>query len=139
MSCISRRYGHVYIILPCAYYYVTISLMSEYSILFSNVQCINFIILLMYVQLYENSVFYTFSQKQLQNLDSLTDFQFLCTKIKLINFYSDDENFTMLHSTMYKLCGFKVLKIGQNLHAYMKGFCRASHLYSAKHIAYNDD
>ena len=132
-------YGHVYIILPCAYYYVTISSMSLYNTLFLNVQCINCVILLMYVQLYESPPCYTFSQKQLQNLDSLTDFQFLCTKIKIINFYSDDKNFTMLHSTMYKWCGFKVLKISQNLHANMKGFRRASHLYSAKHIAYNDD
>ena len=38
-------------------------------------------------------VFYTFSQKQLLNPNSLTDF---CTKIKLENFYIDGEIFTML-------------------------------------------
>ena len=30
---------------------------------------------------------------------------------------------------MFKLWHFKVVKIGQNLHANMEGFCRASHIF----------
>ena len=35
----------------------------------------------------------------------------------------------MLHIIIEKLCKFEVLKLGQNLHANMEGFCRAGHIY----------
>ena len=35
----------------------------------------------------------------------------------------------MLHPIVKKLCDFKYLKIGQNLHANMGSFRRASHKY----------
>ena len=48
----------------------------------------------------------------------------------LKNLYTDVKILTMVHSFVLKLCDFKVLKIGQNLHANMEGFRRASHIYA---------
>ena len=47
-----------------------------------------------------------------------------------MNFYIDNKIFTMLQSMVEKLCDIKVLKIDQNLHANIEGFCKASHTYS---------
>ena len=43
----------------------------------------------------------------------------------------------MLQIIIQKLCKFKVLKLGQNLHANMEGFRRASHIL-AVYIAAKD-
>ena len=36
-------------------------------------------------------------------------------------------NFPTLQGTVKELCNYKVLKMGQNLHANVEGFCRAGH------------
>ena len=36
-----------------------------------------------------------------------------------------------LQGTVKELCNYKVLRVGQNLHANMEGFCRASHIYNS--------
>ena len=54
--------------------------------------------------------------------------------MKLGNFCIDTEISSMLLQIMYKLWHFKIVKIGQNLHANMKGFCRAGHIYSGRSI-----
>ena len=38
-------------------------------------------------------------------------------------------SFVLLQPTIRKLWNFKLLKIGQNGHANMEGFCRGSHKY----------
>ena len=45
------------------------------------------------------------------------------------NFFTDAEVSTILPQTSYKLWHFKIVKVGQNLHANMEGFRRASHIY----------
>ena len=54
-------------------------------------------------------------------------FLIFCTDIKLWNFYTDFKIFTLLQPVVYKLCDFKVLTLGQNLHTNMEGFHRACH------------
>ena len=47
------------------------------------------------------------------------------------NSCTDTEISTILPQTWYKLWHFKIVKVGQNLHANMDGFCgfcRASHI-----------
>ena len=39
-------------------------------------------------------------------------------------------NFPTLQGTVKELCHYKVLKMGQNLHANMEVFRRASHIYA---------
>ena len=72
-------------------------------------------------------VFYTSLQKQLLSHDSTTNFSFLCTKIKLGNFFTDTEIST-IRQIMYKLWHLKIAKIGQKLHVNMGFFCRAGHI-----------
>ena len=38
-------------------------------------------------------------------------------------------NFPTLKGMVKELCNYKVLKVGQNLHANMEGFRRAGHIY----------
>ena len=39
------------------------------------------------------------------------------------------ENFVLLQAAIRELWDFKHLKMGQNLHANMEGFCWPSHIY----------
>ena len=49
-------------------------------------------------------------------------------KMKLDNFFIDIVISTLLHTMVGKLCDFKVLKMGENLHANKEGFCRDRHI-----------
>ena len=70
----------------------------------------------------------THLHKKLQNPNSPTNVWFLCTKIKLGNFFTNNKNFTMFYLIVLKLWKFKALKLCQNLHVNMEGFHRASHI-----------